>query len=195
MLALLVRLAPYLGAGLVSALIGFNTSGLIPFSSRVYLLGIFLVLLLSLIILDREPGWNLALYLVVALCAGILLAWSGAALGQTRTWITFLVLIVLILTVGMLMRRGIPGAWILVYPVALAYIIGWVFFFSGGIPAGFRKGWIGFGLVLFSALAVMILVRGRSKDQGRDENTISLASELFLVLFNLCWLSGLVWLS
>ena len=180
-----------MGAGLIAALIGYNSSGLIPFSGRIYLFAIFLVLLLCLIILDTEPGWNLVLFLAVALCAGILLAWSGAVMDQLATWITFGLLLIMIVLAGGLLRRGVGRAWILVYPITLVYIIGWVFFFSEKIPAGLRKVWIIFGLILFSALAVVILVRGKSN--GQDEKTISLSSELFLVLFNLCWLSGLVW--
>ena len=145
-----------------------------------------------MIILDTEPGWNLVLYLVVAFCAGILLAWSGAKIGQITTWITFLGLLLLILVLGDLTRREVTRAWILVYPITLVYIIGWIFFISAQTPAGFRKIWIVFGLILFSALAVVILVRGKSNDQ--NDKTVSLSSELFLVLFNLYWLSGLVWI-
>ena len=145
-----------------------------------------------MIILDTEPGWNLVLYLAVAFCAGILLVWSGAKIGQITTWITFLGLLLLILVLGALTRREVTRAWILVYPITLVYIIGWIFFISAQTAAGFRKIWIVFGLILFSALAVVILVRGKSNDQ--NDKTVSLSSELFLVLFNLYWLSGLVWI-
>jgi hypothetical protein len=126
----------------------------------------------------------------VALCAGILLTWSGAELDKIRTWIIFIGLLILILICGVLIKGDIKRAWILVYPITLIYIIGWVFFLSSQIPTAYQRIWIIFGMILFSVLAVLILVRGRAKEQ--DDKTVSLGSELFLVLFNLCWLSGLV---
>jgi hypothetical protein len=37
-----------------------------------------------------------------------------------------------------------------------------------------------------------VLVRGKIKNQ--EDNPVPIVIELFVVLFNLCWLSGLVWI-
>jgi hypothetical protein len=187
---LLIRLAPLLGLGICAAVIGFNLADLIPPGGRIYLVIVLLALLLSLVILDTEPGWNLILFLSFAGAAGALLFWSGAAFTRWNTWVLFLSLIVISILGGTFLGARFGRAGRFLFPITILYLIGWTLFLFYQLPAALKMIWIISGLILFTLINISLLIRG--KTQNQEGSPVPLAIGLFVVLFNLCWLSGLI---
>ncbi len=189
---MLIRLIPLLGLGMGAVILGYRLANWIPGIGSFYQLGIILGLLLGMIILGTEPGWNVALYLGFALAGGVLLFWSGALVNQLKTWILFSVLFLISLAGGAF-SRGITGRAVAVlFPITIFYLIGWVFFLFFPLPELLLMIWIIFGLALFTLITIAVFNRGKTLRQR--ESAVPLTIELFVVLFNLCWLSGLIWL-
>ncbi len=189
---MLVRLAPLLGLGVAAVILGYRLAGWIPGIGNFYQLVIFLGLLLGMIILSTEPGWNVTLYLGFALAGGVLLFWSGALVNQLKTWVLFSVLFLISLAGGAF-SRGITGrAAALLFPITIFYLLGWVFFLFFPLPGILMMIWTILGLVLFTLITIAVFSRGKNLRQ--EESAVPLTIELFVVLFNLCWLSGLIWL-
>ena len=80
---MLVRVTPFLGLGLLAAVLGYQLAGLIPVTARVYIQIAFLGLLFSLIILDKEPGWNVVLFICFGIAAGMMLFHSVSDLTRS----------------------------------------------------------------------------------------------------------------
>ena len=186
---MLVRVAPILGLGLVATIVGYQLSIFLPFTAKIYLQGAFLVLLISMVIMDTEPGWNVVLFLGFGLVAGINLRWSGADLTRLRTWIFFLSLFLCSLTGGALLKRDTGRAAGILFLSTFLYMIGWFLFILTTQPESARTIWIILGLVLFTLVAIAVISKGLSKKD--DSHPLSLSIQLFLVFFNLFWLSGM----
>ncbi len=191
LLVLLIRLIPLLGLGVATVILGYHLADWIPGIGWIFQLMILMGLLLGMIILDTEPGWNVMLYLGFALAGGMLLFWSGAMVSQLRTWILFSVLFLISLAGGAFSSRSTGRAMVVMFPITIFYMIGWVFFLYFPLPI-FRMIWMILGLVLFTLITIAVFSRGKNLRQG--ESAVPLTIELFVVLFNLCWLSGLIWL-
>jgi len=145
-----------------------------------------------MVILDTEPGWNVVLFLGFAVVAGMLLNWSGAEYSRWNSWTLFSILILISLVGGSLLNGRFGRSAKVLFPITILYLVGWIFFFFFPIPAPFKIIWIISGLILFTLIFIAVLVRGKIKSQ--EDNPVPIVIELFVVLFNLCWLSGLVWI-
>ena len=189
---MLIRLIPLLGLGIGAVILGYHLADWIPEIGSFYQLVIILGLLLGMIILGTEPGWNVTLYLGFALAGGVLLFWSAALVNQLKTWILFSVLFLISLAGGAFSSRSTGRAVAVLFPITIFYLIGWVFFLYFPLPGLFRMIWIILGLVLFTLITIAEFSRGKNLSQG--ESAVPLTIELFVVLFNLYWLSGLIWL-
>ncbi len=189
---MLIRLIPLLGLGIGAVILGYRLADWIPGIGSFYQLVIILGLLLGMIILGTEPGWNVTLYLGFALAGGVLLFWSGALVTQLKTWILFSVLFLISLAGGAFSRGSTGRATAVMFPITFFYMIGWIFFLYFPLPGLFRMIWIILGLVLFTLITIAVFNRGKNLRQG--ESAVPLTIELFVVLFNLCLLSGLIWL-
>ncbi|MCK4490278.1 MAG: hypothetical protein KAU23_08470 [Anaerolineales bacterium] len=189
---MLIRLTPLLGLGVAAVILGYRLADWIPGIGSFYQLVIFLGLLLGMIILGTEPGWNVTLYLGFALAAGVLLFWSGALVNQLKTWILFSVLFLISLAGGAFSSRITGRAAALLFPITIFYLMGWILFLFFPLPGLYKTIWIIFGLVLFTLITIAVFNRGKILRQ--EESAVPLNIELFVVLFNLYWLSGLIWL-
>jgi len=188
----LIRLTPLLGLGVAAVILGYRLADWIPGIGNFYQLVIFLGLLSGMIILGTEPGWNVMLYLGFALAGGALLFWSGALVGQLKTWILFSVLILISLAGGAFSRGSKGRAAAVLFPITILYLIGWVLFLFFPLPELLRMIWMLLGLVLFTLITIAVFSQGKNLRQR--ESAVPLTIELFVVLFNLFWLSGLIWL-
>jgi len=158
---------------------------------RGYLLLVFFGLLLSMIILDTEPGWNLVIFLGFALVAGMLLYRSEVLVPQFKSWMIFSILCLISIAGAAYSRSRIRRAAGILYPVAVLYLLGWGCFLIFQIRPIYEMGWIVFGLILFTLITMVILNQGKTKSQ--DASPVPLVFELFVVLYNLFWLSSLLW--
>lgn len=192
LLVVLIRLIPLLGMGVAAVILGYRLANWIPEIGWIFQLIILMGLLLGMIILDTEPGWNVTLYLGFALAGGMLLFWSGAFVSQLKTWILFSVLFLISLAGGAFSRGSTGRATAVMFPITFFYMIGWIFFLYFPLPGLYRMIWMILGLVLFTLITIAVFSRGKNLRQG--ESAVPLTIELFVVLFNLCWLSGLIWL-
>ena len=192
LLVLLIRLIPLLGLGILAAILGYNLANMIPAAWRVYLGLVFLGLLLSMVILDTEPGWNIVLFLGFAAVAGMYLYWSGAEYSRWKPWILFSSLVLISLVGGSVLNERFGRAAKVLFPITILYLGGWIFFLFYNIPTALKIIWIWSGLILFTLISIAVLVRGKIK--SLEDNPVPIVIELFVVLFNLCWLSGLIWI-
>ena len=183
-----MRLLPSLGSAAVGAVLGYQFLFLVPRQARTYLLISTLILFLSLIILDREPGWNIVLLLGFSITAGSLLNLCGVDPSSWLTWLLFLVLCGVALVMATRRRDHLPPGMLRL--VSVFYLLGWLVVILKVMPDWLRVLWMTAGLLFFMGLAASALKRGFAL--GIEESPTPLSIELFLILFNLFWLSGLI---
>ena len=147
-----------------------------------------MVLLISLVTLDAEPGWNLVFFIAFSLIAGILLNWSGTEISRFRTWILFILLLLVLVTGGFYLKRfgKLVNAILFIGPIF--YVVGWVFIAGVVVPAVVNHSWIVLGLVLFMLIGTGVI--RQTKEHRAENKNISLSIQLLLILFNLFWLSS-----
>jgi len=187
---LLIRVAPILGLGTAAAILGYHLASFIPVVDGIYLVLLFLGLFLSMIILNTEPGWNMVFFLGFALAAGTLLYWFGANIKQSYTWILLIILLVISFFGGSLPEERFAWATRVFFPITVLYLTGWILFFIAQISGVYKLIWIITGLVLFTLITIGVLVRG--KTINRTDSPVPLAIELFVVIFNIYWMSFLL---
>ena len=183
---LLIRVVPILGLGTAAAILGYHLASFIPVVGGIYLVLLFLGLFLSMTILNTEPGWNMVFFLGFALAAGTLLYWFGANIKQSYTWI----LLVISFIGGSLPKERFARATRVFFPITVLYLTGWILFFIVQISGVYKLIWIITGLVLFTLITIGVLVRG--KTINRTDSPVPLAIELFVVIFNIYWMSSLL---
>lgn len=181
---------PILGSAAAGTALGYQVLSLIPAQARDFLLAPFLVLFLILIVLEREPGWNLVLLLVFSISAGSLLNWSNVDVTSWLTWFLFLFLCTGGLTLALRWSTHLPRGLNILSPLSILYLLGWMGIILRVLPGWMRDVWIIAGLLLFTGLAARAL--GQGFTLPIEESPIPLGIELFLILFNLFWLSGLI---
>lgn len=185
-----VQVAPFLGLGVLASVLGYQLVYLIPNNAGILFQFAFLALLFGMVLLDTEPGWNMVLFLTFGLAAGMMIHWSGAEISQVKIWVLFLILVLISITGGFYMKRETgPEAGILFLGTFL-YMIGWFLFLLTTLPGIMRTIWIALGLVLFTLVAMAVINQG--KTQNVEGMPIPLSIQLFVVLFNLFWLSSLL---
>lgn len=189
---MLIRLSPLLGLGIGAVILGYHLADWIPGIGSFYQLIIILGLFLGMIILGSEPGWNVTLYLGFALAGGVLLFWSGALVNQLKTCILFSGLLLISLAGGTFSSRSSCRAAAVLFPITILYLAGWIFFLFFPLPELLKMIWVVLGLGLFTLITIAVFRRGKALHQ--EESAVPLTVELFVVLFNLYWLSGLIWL-
>ena len=160
-------------------------------STRVYGQVIFLVLLVALIILDTEPGWNIVLYLCFGTAAGMILLWSGAEIVMMNSWALYISLLAASLVGGALIKDHSGQVTRLLFLSAVLYIVGWVLIALVSLPSWISLVWTILGLVLFTLISVAVISRG--KTMAQEESPIPVGVQIFLIQFNLFWLSALIW--
>lgn len=185
---LLIRLAPLLGSAAAGAALGFQLLFLIPPRGRSYLLIPFLVLFLAMTILEKEPGWNLALLLGFSLTAGLLLNWSGADAIRWGTWLLFLGCWTVGLIGAVILGRPLQKALKFLFPLTALYMLGWLGVILWDLPGWIKGTWVLSGLALFTVIAAGVLQRGFTLQD--EESPVPLGIELWVILFNLFWLSA-----
>lgn len=187
---MLIRVAPILGSGTAAAILGYQLANFIPVIGGIYPVLLFLGLFLSMIILDTEPVWNMVLFLGFALAAGTLLYWSEANINRSNTWILCIILLLISFIGGSLFKERFERVTRVFFPLTILYLTGWILFFIAQIPEVYKLIWIITGLVLFTLITIGVLVRG--KTINRADSPIPLAIELFVIIYNICWLSSLL---
>ncbi len=178
------------GAGIIAGVVGYNLAENFPINGRLYLQIFFLALIVSMMILDTEPGWNIVLSLGFAVTAGALLSWSSVDIIQIKTWILFISLVLISIIGGEYLSKGIGRAAGILYPSAVLYMIGWILFIFLKLPAIFITIWTYSGLVLFVLIIIAVLIRGKTNNQ--EESIVPIVIQLFVGLFNLFWLSAMI---
>ena len=169
---------------------GYHLLFLIPARSRVYLLIPFLILFLAMTILDREPGWNLVLLLGFSFTAGTLLNWSGADAGRWSTWLLFLGLWAAALVWAVALEPSLYKGLKFQFPLTVLYLLGWLGIIFWDLPGWIRGLWIVSGTLLFTMIAAGVLQKGMTIQ--KEESPVPLGIELWVILFNLFWLAGLI---
>lgn len=190
LLVMLVRVAPILGLGLLALIIGYQLASLVPVAGRIYLQVVFLGLLFGMVILDTEPGWNMVLFISFGLVAGMVILWSGANMSQLRTWILFSFLFLISITGGAFLKSDTERAAGLLFISTILYMVGWILFMLISLPGIVRTIWTVLGLVLFTIIAIAVISHGKTRNY--ENSAIPLSIQLFVVLFNLCWLSSVL---
>jgi hypothetical protein len=181
-------LVPILAPACLAAALGYNLLPLIPAWARAYLLIPFLVFFLAMTLLDREPGWNMALLLGFSISAGLLLNWSGSEAARWSTWLLFLGLVgaawIGAVSLGTVLAKGLT----LLFPLTVLYLLGWLGIILLNLPEWVRGLWILSGLALFTVIAAGTLRRVFKLEV--QDTPLPLAIELWVILINLFWLSG-----
>jgi len=189
-LVMLIRVGPYLGLGFLALLVGFKLAGLLPMITRMYVQIAFLGLLLGLIILDQERGWNLVLFILFGIAAGaVFFHWSPDS-PQANSWILFIVLLIISMVGGSLIREAGGRAAGVLFISSIFYMMGWIFFAIIQLPEFIVMIWTILGVVLFTFIAIAVISQGIKLK--KEVSSIPLSIQLFVVLFNLCWLTGLL---
>jgi len=191
LLTTLLRTVPLLGGGAAALVIGYRLAALIPPELRIYLMILFLGCLIGIIILEKEPGWNVVLFLAFTVSAGLPLYWSGVTLSLPKAWILFVILVLISLagSISFSLPSSLGGIPFVL--ITVIYVIGWITFSFFQLSETYFSIWIYVGLVLFTTLAAGIF--SRVKTAEKERGTLPLAIELFIVFYNLYWLSGIVW--
>lgn len=190
LLVMLVRVAPFLGLGLMTAILGYQLADLVPVTARIYLQIVFLGLIISMINLDEEPGWNLVLLISFGIAAGMMLLWSGDGLLRLKSRIIFSVLFIISLIGGVFIQgSGGLAARILFYSTFL-YMAGWISFTFIQLPDLAGTIWTVLGLVLFTLILMAAISQGKTRND--EDSAVPISIQLFVVLFNICWLSSLL---
>ncbi len=189
--AFLVRVVPYLGMAGVACWIGRSIGSWVPDSGRVYLMSITWGLLIGLYILEEEPGWNVALLLGFALAAGALFEEIDLGAFRGKVWSTLASCLCLSFVGGSLSGRRLRGVGVYLFPLAILYLLGWVFLKFFPVPGAWVSLWACLGLLLFLLIGVSVFSRG--KVEGGQGSPVPLASDLFVVTLNLFWLAAMFW--
>jgi hypothetical protein len=121
----------------------------------------------------------------------MILLWSGAEVMMIKSWALYLSLLVISLVGGALIRDYSGQVARLLILSAVLYMLGWVILALISLPSLISLVWTILGLVLFTTISVAIISHG--KTQSRDETPIPLGVQIFLIQFNLFWLSALIW--
>lgn len=183
-----VQIAPILGLGVLASIFGYQLVFLIPNEARIFFQVAFLALLIGMVILDTEPGWNMVLFLTFGLVAGMMIHWSGAEISQLRSWVLFSILLLISIAGGFLIVKDTGSAAGILFLCTFLYMIGWFLVLLTSLPEIVRAIWIVLGLVLFTLAAISVIREG--KRQNTERMPIPLSIQLFVVLFNLVWLSS-----
>lgn len=72
----------------------------------------------------------------------------------------------------------------------LLYMMGWILFAFVSLPDLAGMIWIILGLALFTFILMAVISQG--KTQNDESSAVPLSIQLFVVLFNICWLSSLL---
>jgi hypothetical protein len=187
---MLIRVTPFLGMGLLALIFGYQLAELVPVTARVYLQIVFLGLIFSMIILDKEPGWNLVLLICFGATAGMMLFWSGGNLLQLKSWAVLSISLMISLAGGIFMKGSGKRVAGLLFFCTFLYMIGWILFAIFPLPDLSGIIWIVLGLALFSFILMVVISQG--KTQNEEISAVPLSIQLFVVLFNLCWLASLL---
>jgi hypothetical protein len=141
-------------------------------------------------ILDQEPGWNVALLMGFSFTAGLLLQWSGAEVTRLSTWLIFLGFLGAALIGAVVLGKAISRGLKFLLPLTALYMVGWLGILFWDLPFWVQGVLILSGLVLFTVIAAGTLQRGFSL--SAEETPVPFSIELYVILFNLFWLAGLI---
>lgn len=187
-MAFVLQSGPLLGLAALTAALGYQLGGQIPFGGWPLLTISALALLIMLQIFKTAPRWSVILLLGLALLAGALLNWLDIQGPSWLPWVT--------LSVGMLLSLawayglGVRLRWVgaAFSPVTIGYLLGWFVLYVLPVPVVPSTVWAWLGLFLFWGLGTHIVTEARfSQSSAR---AIRLACDLFVVYFNLFWLGA-----
>jgi hypothetical protein len=147
--------------------------------------------LIGLYILEDEPGWNGALLLGFAMAAGALLRGVNFEAAPGKVWSTLVFCLCVSLVGGAYSGQKVRRARVTLFPLSILYLLGWIVFSIFPLPEIGMMMWAVLGLLLFLLVGVSIFSRG--KLEGGEGYPIPLASDLFVVGFNLFWLAAVFW--
>lgn len=187
---MLVRVAPFLGLCLLTVFLGYQFADLVPVADRLYLELTFVGLLLAVFILDKEPGWNLVLLICFGMTAGMMLFWSSGGQYQQRSWMIFTFLFSISLVGGYFKRSSSGQVVIFLSLSTFLFMAGWIIIAISSLPDIVGMIWTVLGLLLNTLILICMISNG--KNQNDEVSAIPYAILLFVVIFNLCWLSSLV---
>jgi hypothetical protein len=188
LMAFVLQCGPLLALTALTAALGFRLGGQIPFGGWPLFTISALALLIMLQIFKTVPRWNLVLLLGLALLAGALLNWLDIQGPYWLPWATLSLgmLLSLAWAYGLGVRLGWIGAAFSL--VTIGYLLGWFLLYILPIPAVPSTVWAWLGLFIFWALGVHTVTEARFSQSSRQ--AIPLASDLFVVYFNLFWLGA-----
>ena len=185
----ILECGPLLGLAGLAAFLGSHLAGNFPTWVGLPLtVGVF-TLLVILQIFKMAHRWNLILLLGFAMTAGMLLQ----VIGIKKHWFPWVVLFfATVVSLFWAFRLGIRLGWIgtALFPVSVAYLLGWAAFYFFSPPAILDVIWAGVGLIVFLGLAVHAITEGRYAEQAGS--LVPLASDLFLIFLNLFWLGVII---
>lgn len=187
----LVSVAPVLGAAALAAGGGYYLGQWAPVAIRPYLIIIAWCLLIGMYILDQEPTWNFFLLVGFSALGGVLLRGLGSGINQGRGWGSLAVGLMLALLWGSWAGSQLSGAGIYLFPLTILYLLGWIGLSFYSFPSQYIAIWAALGWVLFLLIATSVISRGAFRTESVEP--VSLAGDLFVVLFNLFWLGIIFW--
>lgn len=187
----LVSVAPVLGAAALAAGGGYYLGQWAPPVIRPYLMIIAWCLLIGMFILDQEPTWNFFLLMGFSVLGGVLLRGLGSGINQGTGWGSMAVSLMIALLWGSWAGGQLSRAGIYLFPMTILYLLGWIGLSFYNFPSQYIAIWAGLGWLLFTLIATSVISRGGSG--GERTEPVSLAGDLFVVLFNLFWLGMIFW--
>jgi len=189
-LVMLVRVAPYLAGGVLAVLLGRHLALLVPEAGRLYVKITFLGILISLVLLEAEPGWNQVLLVCFGLAAGMMMSWSDNVVPRISSRIIHFVLLIIALAGGYFFRGSLKRAAAGLFPCILLFTAGWIVIKFSSLPALAGNIWIMVGLFLYTLFLIVLIVQGKYRND--EESPIPLSIQLFVMIMNLYWLTSML---
>ena len=141
-------------------------------------------------IFKQVPRLNLILLLGFSLTLGGLLHTFDLGGGF---WFPGLILLLgLVLALIWAYMVGIRLSWlgVLLYPLTLFYLLGWLVMYIVNVQATFELIWAGCGIFLFLGLGVFLMTQARYVSP--QSQVVPIVSDLFVIYGNLFWASAML---
>ncbi len=189
----LISIVPVLGAAVLAACGGFFLGRWVPSGIRPYLIIIAWSLLIGMFILDKDPTWNFFLLVGFSLLGGMLLQGLAIGVNQGKVWGSLAVGFMIALLWGSWSGSQLSQAGMYLFPITVLYLMGWIGVSFFTFPTQIVALWAGLGWLLFTLIGTSVFSRGASGVEKLE--LTALASDLFVVFFNLFWLGIIFWES
>lgn len=187
----LVSIVPVMGTAVLVAWGGYYLGQWISSGAWPYLTIISWGLLIGIFIFEKDPKWIFFLLVGFSFIGGMLLQGLGLDVNHSRGWGSLVLGFVIAFIWGASSGSQLAKAGGVLFPLTILYLLGWIVFSFYSFPSEVIAVWAGLGWLLFTLIGTSVISR-RSSGMERIE-PISLASDLFVVFFNLFWLATVFW--